>query len=103
MKRTILGSLLTLGLLVIGASSASAQGFGYSFRHGGHNHSGPSFGGYRYSGFGYNQGWIQPRHSHWHNTSHWDYHPGSYQQHYNHFDYVPGHYDRHRSGHWDHH
>src|SRR5262245_22621061 len=42
-------------------------------------------------------------HDHWHDTSHYDYHPGGYVPHYDHFDYVPGHYDYHREGHWDHH
>jgi hypothetical protein len=42
-------------------------------------------------------------HYDWHNTSHYDYHPGGYQRHYNHYDYVPGHYDYHRTGHWDRH
>jgi hypothetical protein len=36
----------------------------------------------------------------WHNTSHWDYHPGGYVAHYDHFDYVPGHYHFHHTGHW---
>jgi hypothetical protein len=38
----------------------------------------------------------------WHNTTHWDYHPGYYQRHFNHYHYVPGHFDLHRSGHFDH-
>ena len=44
-----------------------------------------------------------PHHYDWHDTSHFDYHPPSYQRHYNHFDYEPGHYDLHRTGHWDRH
>jgi hypothetical protein len=36
----------------------------------------------------------------WHDTSHWDYHPGHYVAHYDHFDYVPGHFDFHHTGHW---
>jgi hypothetical protein len=38
----------------------------------------------------------------WHDTSHWDYHPGGFVRHYDHYDYVPGHYDFHDEGHWDH-
>ncbi len=38
----------------------------------------------------------------WHDTSHWDYHPGGFLWHGNHIDYVPGHYDWHNSGHFDH-
>ncbi len=38
----------------------------------------------------------------WHDTSHWDYHPGEYYRHRNHYHYAPGHYDFHRDGHWDH-
>lgn len=38
-----------------------------------------------------------------HNTSYFDYHPGSYQWNYNHYDYVPGHLDYHQTGHRDRH
>jgi len=67
--------VLTLGM----AASASAQHY-----HGGHGHGGHSHGGY-------------PT---YHNTSHYDYHPGSFQQHGNHFHYTPGHYDLHQTGHY---
>jgi hypothetical protein len=40
-------------------------------------------------------------HYDWHDTSHYDYHPGEYVPHRNHYHYVPGHYDLHREGHWD--
>lgn len=40
-------------------------------------------------------------HNSWHNTSHYDYHPGQFTRHRNHFHYQPGHYDWHRTGHWD--
>lgn len=40
-------------------------------------------------------------HQHWHDTTHYDYHPGEYVPHRGHYHYVPGHYDLHRSGHWD--
>lgn len=40
-------------------------------------------------------------HYDWHDTSHYDYHPGEYVRHGNHFDYNPGHYDWHSQGHYD--
>ena len=45
----------------------------------------------------------QSHHYDWHDTSHYDYHPGGYQRHNNHYDYVPGHWDYHQTGHWDRH
>ena len=51
------------------------------------------FGG-PYGGYGYSQ-------PVWHDTSHYDYHPGYYVPHGNHLDFVPGHYDFHQSGHYD--
>jgi hypothetical protein len=39
----------------------------------------------------------------WHDTSHFDYHPGGFVPHYDHYDYIPPHYDWHQEGHWDHH
>jgi hypothetical protein len=61
------------------------------------------YGGYRtnYNGNNYQPGWGG--HSHWHDTTHHDYHPGGYVPHYNHYHYMPGHYDVHHSGHWDSH
>lgn len=61
---------------------------------------------YRGAGFhgghgGWGHGWSGG-HS-WHDTSHFDYHPGGYVPHYDHVDYVPGHWDYHQQGHWDHH
>ncbi len=37
----------------------------------------------------------------WHDTSHWDYHPGGFVRHYDHYHYIPGHYHWHNTGHWD--
>ena len=42
-------------------------------------------------------------HFDWHNTSHYDYHPGQYVRHGNHLDYQPAHYDWHPEGHYDFH
>ena len=61
--------------------------------HRGHGHRGRPvgyFGGHRLHG-----GHV------WHDTSHWDYHPGRLVPHYDHYDYVPGHYHYHREGHFD--
>ena len=69
--------VLTLGM----TDSASPQHF-----HGGHSHGGHGGHSHGYPTF--------------HDTSHFHYHPGSFQQHGNHFHYVPGHYDLHRTGHY---
>ncbi len=50
----------------------------------------------------YRRTFYAPSRNVWHNTSHFDYHPGRYVPHRNHIDYVPGHFDYHRTGHWDH-
>jgi hypothetical protein len=116
MKRFILGIVTVVGLTLAGAATASAQGFGHGGYghcdvyggHGGYGYGGGYNGiglsvGYRgvYGGIGFNSGYsgynFGPR---WHDTSHYHYHPGSYQRHRNHYHYVPGHYDLHRSGHW---
>jgi hypothetical protein len=123
MKRWILG-LVTMIALSAGATAASAQGFGGG--HYGGYHGGPFGGGYGcdygyggYSGYGgfspgislyssgyrgYNVGYggisLNVGSPRWHDTSHYDYHPGSFQRHRNHFHYVPGHDDLHRSGHF---
>jgi hypothetical protein len=55
--------------------------------------------GYRNFSYGYRPIYTGPV---WHDTTHYDYHPGQVVPHGNHLDYVPGHYDLHRSGHWDH-
>jgi len=107
------------------APSAQAQRFSISFgsgyggqSHYGHNHYNfnggyyrtptrsnfsyysrgyqPSYyGGYRSSNFGnYN------RYPVYHDTSHYDYHPGGFVPHGNHYHYQPGHYDYHQTGHY---
>jgi hypothetical protein len=75
-----------------------------------HGYYGGSRGQYGYYGRYPSQAYHHNayHHSHWggghlwHDTSHWDYHPGEYYRHYNHYHYMPGHYDFHREGHWDH-
>jgi hypothetical protein len=69
--------------------------------HGYHGHYGRrSYGRYSHGLHGYSR-WGG--HSHWHDTTHLDYHPGEFVPHYDHYHYVPGHYDVHYDGHWDHH
>lgn len=106
-------------LLTVGAGTSEADhgivGGVYGRGHGHYSHhrgfyEGPRiyFGryssGYRggfYGGFHGRHG--HHGHHHWHDTSHWDYHPGGFVPHYDHYDYVPGHWDWHQEGHWDHH
>jgi hypothetical protein len=102
---TKLCSILVVAVATLSSASvASAQ----------HGHVGPAYCGPSYCGSSYCQGYNQTYYgSHssgyraysryarptWHDTSHYDYHPGSYQPHGNHYDYVPGHYDLHSTGH----
>ena len=51
-------------------------------------------------GGGYGFGYVQP-HMHWHDTSHFDYHPGYIIDHGSHNHVVPGHYHLHNTGHYD--
>jgi hypothetical protein len=113
-------------IVLVGAASAEAGngivgGFYGHTNHGRHYsynrgfYGGPSFGysagryhsGYRggyYGGhIGYGHGHHGHGHHRWHDTSHWDYHPGGYVRHYDHYDYAPPHDDWHQEGHWDHH
>jgi hypothetical protein len=100
-------ALFSLFLLGVDVKNADAQGF--HFGGGGvHIDVGYPHGGYGcYSDAGYGGGWrgygLWGGHSHWHDTTHLDYHPGGFVRHRNHYHYVPGHYDVHHDGHWDHH
>ncbi len=93
---------LALALAVVasvglwGASQAQAAPWGFGIQ------IGPRYGysGGHYGGYGHRS---HRGHYDWHDTSHYDYHPGGFQRHNNHYHYVPGHYDYHRSGHWDYH
>jgi hypothetical protein len=123
MKRALLGCALVAAFTFagLGENTAEAGGIRFSFGSGGHGHHnhgshgyygqsyGSPYGGSYYGtgsyyggGFRSSSGWGRG-HSHWHDTSHYDYHPGQYVRHRGHYDYVPGHYDYHRSGHWDRH
>jgi hypothetical protein len=108
MTRQILIAVLTVAAATTGASAFADNGY-----HSGHRHHSvtihPEFThpprtncSPRYPG-----GWsstgcenFRPQPV-WHDTTHWDYHPGTFRPHGNHVHYVPGHYHRHQTGHWD--
>ncbi len=95
-------ALFALCFVGIATQPADAQGF--HFGGGGvHVDVGRPHGGHGYyRQTQYQGGWNGRRgHSDWHDTTHYDYHPGTYVPHYGHYDYAPGHYDVHSSGHWD--
>lgn len=96
MKLWILGLVAAVTIFWLGGATASAQGFGCG-PYGGYGGYGGGYGGYGYHA-GY-RGYSSRGYGGWHDTSHWDYHPGHFQRHGNHYHYVPGHYDYHRTGH----
>lgn len=82
-----------VAVLAIFAGSAQADwGCRYGYQPGIRSHS-------SYFHFSYG---VRP-HYHWHDTSHWDYHPTQIVPHGNHYHVVPGHYHWHQDGHWDRH
>jgi hypothetical protein len=106
-KYVVSASVVLVALIFVNmsASTAEAQGIHYRsrgihvdigspHRHGHRHHGGRRHSGRRWHGWG-------GHHSHWHDTTHLDYHPGEFVPHYDHYHYVPGHFDVHRSGHWD--
>lgn len=98
MKRAMLLGIVVAAMAAFGAT-AEAQGYRWGGgSHWGHGHSGWGDG---HSGSYYRGGGrYYPQYRTWHDTSHYDYHPGSFQRHRNHYHYVPGHYDYHRQGHY---
>ena len=109
MKRILFAGIALAGLVGFGATTAQAQDY---HRHGGHGWGTGrthdyGWQGYGNRGFGYGghfhgrQGGYYRPHYDYHDTSHFDYHPGTIRRHFNHYDYVPGHYHFHRQGHWD--
>ena len=99
MKQLILASVAAVGILLVATSSSEAGGVHYGYggtHHGVHGHHNHGFGGYAPS-----YGCYYPSYPQWHDTSHYDWHPGGFVPHGNHYHYVPGHYDLHRTGHWD--
>ncbi len=86
MRNFAIACVAVMGLMVA-SSAVSEAGHGY---YGGHGYGGHGvYGGYGYTPHVY------------HNTSHWDYHPGQFVRHRNHYHYQPGHYDFHQTGHYD--
>lgn len=132
MKSAILGAVAALGLALGGINETQAgdhYAHGYYGHYGTsrlgsglqitvgsrYGNSGRYYSGYRggyggYNGYQYGLGNYGYGHNHgygyrppvWHDTSHYDYHPGGLVPHGNHYHYIPGHYDYHRTGHWDH-
>ena len=104
MKTLTIALAAVATLALVGADSNAAHGYGgFGIHIGGRNvhldigrpHGYRSHNVYRTR--------QSAHHYDWHDTSHVDYHPASYQRHYNHYDYVPGHLDYHQTGHWDRH
>ncbi|HRX80733.1 MAG TPA: hypothetical protein P5307_16805 [Pirellulaceae bacterium] len=114
MKKLVLafGAVIGLGLVGMGTAEVQAASpFGLHFGNGrvhvdiGNPHRGYSsyyrgnvYGGHYGGHYGGGRG-----HYDYHDTTHYDWHPGQYYRHGGHYDYVPGHYDLHRSGHYDYH
>ncbi len=94
MKKLLIVCVALAGMAFVGTTSTAQAGgvnFGITFGNG--------YGGY-YGNRSYNRTpYYGRRHAYWHDTSHYDYHPGGFQRHGNHYHYVPGHYDYHQTGH----
>jgi hypothetical protein len=107
--KTIMFTLVTLATFtVFGNSGATAQASDFAVHFAGPGYhvdvGRPRYGYYghwygRYNDYGYGD-YYGGGHV-WHDTSHYDYHPGEFIRHGNHYHYVPGHYDYHPQGHWD--
>lgn len=111
--------LVGLGLVSAVPGQADAGGFGVTVAHGYAGYPGPyggygpysSYGGYgggtiagfgRLGGYGLYGGYGGlTGGAVWHDTSHFDYYPGSYVPHGDHLDYIPGHSAFHQDGHLD--
>jgi hypothetical protein len=115
-SRMMMGAVvLAVAGMVASADESAAQGihFGVGAVHvdvGNPHYNRGFYGGGYYGGGGnfyrrtsYYHGGGHGHGGHrWHDTSHYDYHPGEYVRHRNHYHYVPGHYDWHQTGHWHH-
>jgi hypothetical protein len=106
MKTLIIATVALAAFAFVGTNAVEA----------GHGHSGisvqfgsgaPHFHGFygqrrqfrNFGLYGVRSGWSN---SWYHQSGHWDYHPGGVVRHRNHFDYIPGHYDWHDTSHWHH-
>jgi hypothetical protein len=85
-------ALLTCAVLAAVALFAGSANADCYYGHGGYTYCAPSY-------------FVQPHfvqpHLHWHDTSHWDYHPTQIIDHGCHYHVIPGHYDFHETGHYD--
>lgn len=97
MKKMLIVCVALAGMSFVGNTSTADAGVRFQVQ------LGNGYGGY-YGTRGYNRTpyYYGRRHSFWHDTSHYDYHPPQFRRHGNHYHYQPGHYDFHRTGHWDH-
>ncbi len=110
-RNITLGMAALAALTLVGLDSSAAKARGFGFHYGGRNvhvdignpHGYRNQVAYRRSARSYYPTQRSRGHYSWHDTSHYDYHPGSYVRHRNHYDYTPGHYDFHREGHFDYH
>lgn len=113
MKRPMVLIGIATAFVALSAFSAPATADGFGLRVAGRgylvdigrgHYGAPYYDGYRsYKvGYGYGGHGCHGDRGVWHDTSHYDYHPGEFVRHRDHFDYVPGHYDFHETGHWDH-
>lgn len=109
-KFMVLASVVAV-VLAFGTYSAPAKadsfgihvsGPGYHVDLGRAHHRHAYYGGHRSLGYGFYGNSCYGGGRTWHDTSHWDYHPGEFVRHRNHYHYVPGHLDYHHTGHWDH-
>lgn len=102
MKRMLFAGFSVAALMFVVAPAAEAGGITFRIGSRGCNYGYRGYGVGLRSGYGYRPVYRQPVRGYWHDTSHYDYHPGAYVPHGNHYHYIPGHYDWHRTGHWHH-
>ena len=111
MRTLILTCVALATFSVFGTFSGTAQAGDFAIHFGGPGyhvdvgrpHYRSVYYGDYYGGHGWHDDYDYYRgHRVWHDTSHYDYHPGEFIRHGYHYHYVPGHYDYHPEGHWDH-
>ena len=103
--KAVAGGLVVAAGFLYGAEAAQAGpqkfkgGFGQPSKFSGGFGDGSKF---PHGRFGQSGPFVPNRRGHWHDTSHWDYHPGGYVWNGFRWVYVPGHFDFHRTGHFHH-
>jgi hypothetical protein len=106
MRKLVLvcGTLAAMAVIGSANSSAEARDYGFHISGPGYHvdlgrpHARTAYFGSYYGGYDS----CYPSRGVWHDTGHYDYHPGEYVRHRGHYHYEPGHYDYHSDGHWDH-